>query len=356
LPLKHAHEADLTYRFSTGIASQFDVCDQEKTFASILPHKSSICPLLYKAILAVMIKNDRSRSGGHPFPEDEPYLRCAFQELDSVVNGCVVGLVDECTACLLAAAVLIQHHIAVQAPRENPIAGYGLLNMQLIQAKVALEHAGPVGHPVLWASVRQSIYRAIMHQRPPVVARERLNIDPTSTSRSDDYRIWTASMTVLLVDVTCFCFGEDKDLDRYAALVERAYQWTTNKPATLNPVFFRNENKKPFPDIAMVNEHATLAVQYYHLVHILLIAYDPYLRSGHAGDAMLLHADEMMREDVRVVCGIADSRGHINTAHLAASMAIALAGHRFADPSEKQALLDVLIRTEECLNWSTLPA
>lgn len=355
LPLKNAHEADLIYRFSIGIAPQFDMCDQEKTFASVLPNKSSICPLLYKAILAVTVKSARNSTGGYPSPEEEAYLRDAFQDLAPVLNGCVVGMVDESTG-LLAAAVLLQHHMVIQTPREKPIAESDSLDMQLIQTKLVLELVDFVGQPVLWASVRQAIYIAIMHQRPPILYRDCLNIDPTSMSPGDDKR-WAARITLLLVDVICYCFGEDKSLAGHSALVEYAEQWMKNRPDSFSPVFICKEDDRPFPEIFLLNEHAVLGLQYYHLVRILLIAYDPGIpRLGLEQKAAVRSMDETLREDVRIVCGIADAISHVNTAHLAASMAIALAGDRFDDRDEQQALLDVLLRTEKGLNWSTLPA
>lgn len=355
LPLKNAHEADLIYRFSIAIAPQFDVCDQEKTFASVLPNKSAICPLLYKAILAVTVKSARNRQAGFPSAEEEAYLRDAFQDLAPVLNGCVVGMVDESTG-LLAAAVLLQHHMVIQTPREKPIAESDSLDMGLIQSKLVLELVDFVGQPVLWASVRQAIYMAIMHQKTPVLYRECLNIDPTSTSPGDDRR-WAARITLLLVDVICYCFGEDKSLAGHSALVEYAEEWMKNRPETFSPVFICKEDDRPFPEIFLLNEHAVLGLQYYHLVRILLIAYDPGIpRLGLEQKAAVRSMDETLREDVRIVCGIADAISHVNTAHLAASMAIALAGDRFDDPDEQQALMDVLLRTEKGLNWSTLPA
>lgn len=355
LPLKNAHEADLIYRFSIAIAPQFDICDQEKTFASVLPNKSSICPLLYKAILAVTVKSARNSHGGFPSAEEEAYLRDAFQDLAPVLSGCVVGMVDESTG-LLAAAVLLQHHMVIQTPREKPIAESDSLDMSLIQSKLVLELVDFVGQPVLWASVRQAIYMAIMHQKPPILYRECLNIDPTSTSPGDDRR-WAARITLLLVDVICYCFGEDKSLTEHSALVEYAEEWMKNRPETFSPVFICKEDDRPFPEIFLLNEHAVLGLQYYHLVRILLIAYDPGIpRLGLEQKAAVRSMDETLREDVRIVCGIADAISDVNTAHLAASMAIALAGDRFDDPDEQQALLDVLLRTEKGLNWSTLPA
>ncbi|KAK2597153.1 hypothetical protein N8I77_013018 [Diaporthe amygdali] len=346
LPLKNAHEAELIFQFSVQIAPQFDTGDHEKTFASVLPNKSSICPLLSKAILAVTAKSTRINRGGSPSPEEEAYLRDAFQELAPILSGCVVGMVDESTG-LLAAAVLLQHHMVVQTPREKPIAESDSLDMRLIQSKLVLELVDFVGQPVLWASVRQSIYMAIMHQKPPVLYRECLNIDPTATSPGDD-RKWAARITLLLVDVICYCFGEDKSLAEHTTLVEYAEEWMKNRPETFSPVFVCKEDDRPFPEIFLLNENVVLGLQYYHLVRILLIAYDPGIpRLGLEQKAAVRSMDDTLREDVRIVCGIADAISDVNNAHLAASMAIALAGDRFDDPDEQQALMDVLVRTEK---------
>lgn len=355
LPLKNGHEAELIYQFSLRIAPQFDTGDRERTFASVLPNKSSICPLLYKAILAVTAKDARSRHGGYPSAEEGGYLRDAFQDLAPLLNGCVVGMVDESTG-LVAAAILLQHHMFIQTPVEKPTPESDLLDMQLIQSKLVLELVDFVGQPVLWASVRQSIYLAVMHQKPPVLYRECLNIDPATTSPGDD-RKWAAKITLLLVDVICYCFGEDKSLAGHSTLVEYAEEWMKNRPETFSPLFACKEDDRPFPEIFLLNDNVVLGLQYYHLVRILLIAYDPGIpRLGLEQKAAVRSMDETLREDVRIVCGIADAISHVNNAHLAASMAIALAGDRFEDPDEQQALMDVLLRTEKCLNWSTLPA
>ncbi|KAI3392525.1 hypothetical protein diail_5536 [Diaporthe ilicicola] len=136
-----------------------------------------------------------------------------------------------------------------------------------------------------------------------------------------------------------------------------AQQWMKNRPETCSPVFICKEEDKPFPEICLLNDNVVLGLQYYHLVRILLIAYDPGIpRLGLEQKAAVRSMDEALREDVRIVCGIADAISRVNNAHLAASMAIALAGDRFDDPDEQQALMDVLVRTERALNWSTLPA
>ncbi|POS77763.1 hypothetical protein DHEL01_v203832 [Diaporthe helianthi] len=68
----------------------FDICDQEKTFASILPNESPICPLLCKTILAATVKSNRNSTGGCPSAEEAAYLRDTFQNLAPVPNGRVV--------------------------------------------------------------------------------------------------------------------------------------------------------------------------------------------------------------------------------------------------------------------------
>lgn len=78
-------------------------------------------------------------------------------------------------------------------------------------------------------------------------------------------------------------------------------------------------------------------------------------RVGARQRAAARSVDEALRSDASIICGIAESIGGTNPAHLFACMTIALAGDRFDGKAELD-ILDILKRTESKFGWPTKPA
>ena len=96
--------------------------------------------------------------------------------------------------------------------------------------------------------------------------------------------------------------------------------------------------------------------QHYHLAKILLCAHNPTIpRLGPRGIEALRISDEDIKTHVRALCGICVSNTDTAPNFVYASMAITMAGDKFTDPREQEALLHVL---EACdgHGWPTVRA
>lgn len=87
---------------------------------------------------------------------------------------------------------------------------------------------------------------------------------------------------------------------------------------------------------------------------MLLTAHTPkILRLGPASRATLGKMDQEIKRDVCMLVGIAESINRMHPSYVTACMAIALAGDRFTERNEHQALFDILQKTENSYGWST---
>lgn len=374
LPLKSAHEADLLQHFVTHLAPAFDFGDQYQTFATVVPRQAAICPPLFNALLALAELHQKHTGHalpGHPSiaPGMLSYHKQGIGRLPSLLHTLATADDDN-----LVAAVLIFQHCAVVEGYECPNSpaqearksdDMGLVWSRLLAVRLFDETHR---HPVFWALVREEVYLAIMYQRPPSPFRhsspDLVDIHAGGLAPADDYT-WANRMLWHLLVVLQYCFDDDQDSAVSVQLVNYAEAWMQARPASFSPIFVQEKSsdleeggsRSMFPEIVLLNDSVVLGLQCYHLVRLLLIAHDPTMpRVGVRQRAAARSVDEALRSDAGIICGIADSIGGTNPAHLFACMAIALAGDRFDGEAELDILLDVLKRTESKFGWPTRPA
>lgn len=176
------------------------------------------------------------------------------------------------------------------------------------------------------------------NQRTACINLDEFNLQ-NLTSSSDD-EAWTNRIFLHLVDTVQFCFGETRSPAVYDQLVSYSLTWMRSKPTSFTPVYTQKRTSDTgslFPELWFMSDFAAISSQYYHLVRILLIAYNP--RTPQLGPAkraakrwinvsqakpwryqccLLTQVDSQaqIRSDVKIVCGIAESRGDVNTSHL----------------------------------------
>lgn len=373
LPVRSSHEADLLQHFVTHLAPAFDLGDQYQTFATAIPQQAAICPPLFNALLALAELNQKHAAGHAPAPETISYYH-SIRFLPSLLQTLATADDDN-----LLAAVLIFEHCAMVEGYERPNTpaeearkseDMGLVWSRLLAVKLFDEAHR---HPIFWALVREEVYLAIMHQRPPVLFQHGSPglVDMHGGLGPADDFTWANRILWHLLVVLQYCFDDDKDLAASVKLVNYAAAWMQARPASFAPIFIqetkRIEDREEgtgasklesiFPEIIVLNDSVVLGLQCYHLVRLLLIAHDPTMpRVGVRQRAAARSVDEALRSDVGIICGIANSIGDINPAHLPACMAIALAGDRFEDKVELEILLGILQQTESKFGWSTRPA
>lgn len=375
LPLKSALEAQLLQHFVVHLAPTFDLGDQEQTFATSLPQQAAICPPLFRAIIRLAEQDLMRRSDSALSPTGAAHHHDDLPGLHLLLQALAADTDDN----LLAAMVLGLHRIIVQKPTDGNLVDeiHSPMNLGLVWSRLLSvgSAAETIRHAVFWAFVREEIYISIMYQRRPTCFIDpgsgRLDVE-SGLGPADDYS-WANRITWHLLVVLEYCFGEHKDVTTYGRLVDYAEAWMQARPASFTPIFIQDKRSRGiedspegarqeepltyFPDIICLSDLAVLGLQYYHLVRILLIAYDPGIpRVGFDQRAAARAIDQSMRNDVEIVCGIAESLDSTNPAHLAACQAVALAGDRFEDEGELKVLLEILTKTEKKFGWTTLPA
>lgn len=90
-----------------------------------------------------------------------------------------------------------------------------------------------------------------MNQRPTKTNLDMCNID--RSMNEVDECIWAKRSTCLAADVVSFCFGpEAASTTKYTALKESLNEWNACRPASFNPVYYRDRDPavgRHFPDI-----------------------------------------------------------------------------------------------------------
>ncbi|KAJ6443601.1 hypothetical protein O9K51_04780 [Purpureocillium lavendulum] len=167
----------------------------------------------------------------------------------------------------------------------------------------------------LWFGLWQELYISSMHHAP---LSEHVNVPAMHrlTHGSDD-RTWTNRMLLHLAEIVTYCYSEERNTTTYNRLVSYSATWMESKPPTFDPVYVRDAQGAMFPEIWLLNDVVAAGLQYYHLVKILLLAYNPRVPLlGAAQRAAKERGDALIREDVRTICGIAESMDGVHPAHL----------------------------------------
>ena len=90
-----------------------------------------------------------------------------------------------------------------------------------------------------------------------------------------------------------------------------------------------------------------MGMQYNKLAHVLLAVHDPTLPTlGPSHKKSRQGVDRIVKEDVRMLCGVALSNERVFPAKFTACFAITLVGDRFTDPADQQCLHEMLVNTE----------
>lgn len=163
-------------------------------------------------------------------------------------------------------------------------------------------------------------------------------------------------MVVLCADVIRYCFSEEpQTIAMFKYLEDQVRTWHSSKPATFTPVFYRDpEDDQIFPEIWFVGDEYATGIQHYHLSRILLSSHNPSIPRLGPGRAAALHTmDEEIRYHVRALCGMCRSNASTAPTFIYASMAITMAGDKFVESREQEALIEVLEQCDRMHAWPT---
>ncbi|KAH7159565.1 hypothetical protein B0J13DRAFT_433870 [Dactylonectria estremocensis] len=345
-PLHERGKADLFRYYVTNIGPAFDAYDPNKYFTERVPSRATLSPPLLELILAVSAWHSNATKGE---PQGSAKLDIDIEQLASA------GMDDDSldVALLLHYFVLnMDGKIILESVTSNPTVAQ--CNHSRNEVTGLLSRSLDASHDdVLWARLRQELFLAVLHQIPLTMDVSRSRLDHLTRDRDDRTR--ANKMLIELLATVQYCFGDDKNTATYDRLLESCSTWMTTNPSSFTPVMIcRRQERDVFPDIWLLNDCVAAGLQYFHLARILLIVHNPRVpRLGRAGQEAARWIDAQTKNDVEIICGIANSISEINPMHITACMAISVVGDRFTDADQQHALLDMLVKTTSAYGLST---
>ncbi|KAK7397751.1 hypothetical protein QQX98_012878 [Neonectria punicea] len=343
-PLNERGKADLFRYYVRNIGPAFDSYDPNKYFTERIPSQATLSPPLLELILAVSAWHSNATKGE---PQRSAMLEVNLEQL------ALTGMDDDS----LDVALLLHHFVLnMDATASNsPVTQFNA-SKSLQTSPLASRALETLHDDVLWARLRQELFLAVLNQIPLSIDVAHSRFDHLTQSRDDRAR--ANKMLVDLLATVQYCFGNDKSTATYDRLLESSSNWMVTNPSSFTPVMIRRRQAgEVFPDIWLLNDCVAAGLQYFHLARILLVVYDPRVpRLCRAGQEASRWIDAQTKNDLEIICGIADSISEINPMHITACMAISVVGDRFTNPDQQHALLDVLVKTTSMYGLSTEPA
>ncbi|GAP92509.2 putative arca-like protein [Rosellinia necatrix] len=350
----HLGEAELMRYYIDQVAPIFDLYDREMNFARSVPEAAGLRPELMNIISIVATKH-RECFYYHQSPpvsaEERAWcVRCLERALTTshrMLDGCVLA-----TIVLLRFIDVIE---TTTGAKSHQCKSAEIRN--ILEAQSEFLVPGGLHQAAFWAAIRQEIYLAILHERPTTLHLDKCNIDLSLEDAEDE--VWMGRITLHLVDVLGFCFGSKESdsytVQKYDSLIGYLVAWAASKPEPFEPLFTRlAQGDEVFPEIVFLSDCAMAAWHCYHLTRMLLIAHNPrFPRMGSSYMATLQSINHEIKRDVLILCGIAETPGNSYRACPAAIMGIVLAGDRFTDRQEQQALFGFLVKVEKNHAWPT---
>lgn len=265
------HEAHLLRHFVEHLAASFDLCDDARHFATVVPQRAAVCPTLLNAVLASSARHLSRISTYDLFISDQYHQKCLNHLIPMLSDH--AAIMDE---NLLAATVILRFLEEIEVPVSGTNSQNHLLGTHVfISAQERSTHSGGLRQAAFWIGLRQEIYVAFVSQRSIAPALEHCNID-RSFDAADDCT-WANRIVVHCADVIRFCFGDgERSLAHYAALCEYSAQWMLFKPPSFAPIYYREPGENDvFPEMWLLGDHVVCALQHHHLALILLAAHNP---------------------------------------------------------------------------------
>ncbi|KAL4784476.1 hypothetical protein BJX76DRAFT_357076 [Aspergillus varians] len=288
------------------LSTWLDLCDPERHFQLIVPHRARSCPPLMNAILAASARHltrvpkYRTESGGIKYGgrvlhelTDETALhyhnKCIHDLLELGAN-----LEQTRNEDLLAAAIILRFYEEVDYPlqdeqRDNELF-LRVLNM-FIEAQIPNMSPGSSSHipfstvtrdisaspaevysspassapgiatplesrwymsslrqAAFWVAFRQEVYSAFLKQRPFNMSLSRCDVFRSFTPGEDG--LWTARLVIFCADVLEFCYGntaharaqQTSTKERWTHLKSLCQKWIEILPSSFEPIYFREAN------------------------------------------------------------------------------------------------------------------
>ncbi|KAI5458693.1 hypothetical protein BGZ63DRAFT_362543 [Mariannaea sp. PMI_226] len=339
-PLNEQGKAELFRYFVTNIGPALDAYDPNKYFTEIIPSQATLSLPLLEVILTVSAWHSRATKRG-------PWKSTKF---DMSLHPVVLSSLDG--DALDVGLILHQFLLNMDGTsscfiNSNPIPTYNF------KSPIISVHFLTFHDNILWARLRQEIFMSISNQEPLTLSSDQSGLEHMARTRDDRAR--ANQMLIGLMDIVQYCFGSDKNTYSYDKLVESSSTWMMTNPSSFSPVMIRRRQAGDvFPEIWFLNDCVAAGLQYFHLARILLVVYDPRVpQLCRARKQASQWIEAQTKNDLEIICGIADSISSINPMHITACMAISMVGDRFTNSDQQHALYDILVKTTKTYGLPT---
>ncbi|KAL3421698.1 hypothetical protein PVAG01_05854 [Phlyctema vagabunda] len=356
---------------------QFDYCDKEKHFSSVVVQAAATSPTLQNAILAVSAKFLSVTQDFDRFAPDKYQHECLRTLIPALTAP--EAVLDE---NLFAATVILRFfeemtgshftstsHFTQANDGKDRIDGLDtathiLGSHMLVKARERARSHTPLSTSslrtaTLIVELRQEIHIAFMTNRPPPPLTEYCGIEH-SIDAADDWT-WTKRVVAHTAEILTYCNGDGyKHSERWKELWAYLDAWEAAIPPSFNPIYEEGIDhckEQIFPTLWFANDCHAAGGQYLAISRILLLANDPRISSLGSDRIVKQKVNEAkIKTHVRIICGIAVSNMQFFPTMLAAGVTIAMCGERFTDHREQEALIAIVTEAEAHVAWPSLKA
>lgn len=394
-------EAVLMRYFVEVLAPWFDLCDPERHFALIVPHRARTCPPLLNAIFTASSRH-LTRLQKYKRPTGVRWKEYDLPDLTAETtityhNECISNLIQLSmdpgqmhNENLLAAATILRWHEEVDAPFREDKTSEGDMFLTVINifvnaqapATPALPHSLPLlntdgdspmtttfdnpkprvlradglRQAAFWVAFRQSIYDSFMKQRPIKFPLERCIAFRTFEPAED--AVWADRLIIFCADVLQFCHGPKKRLkEQWEELSTQEHKWSRVLPKSFQPIYYRppdTAKQEVFPEIWYLSDCHVAGIQHVELARIMLAVCNPSMpRLGPGHVAAINEMSANLKQVVLRLCGIALGNRQTPPGLITACMGIAMCGEHFTQRFEQEALVGVLDELDGEHAWPT---
>ncbi|KAK3686168.1 hypothetical protein B0T22DRAFT_500824 [Podospora appendiculata] len=359
-------EARLVRHFVQNLAIWLDLCDERRMFEAVVPERAGSCPTLLNAILALSHRhlshvNEEFKHSHIDKPSALGFLAyetACLEVLRQTPDNPVTSTDEE---NLFAATIILR-------VLEEMKADHGTKHRHgyLFGIKLNVERAerymvpGSLSAASFWIGLRQEIYSAVMNHCQVGLKLVQSLVDQSLGIADDD--TWANRAIVHCAQVLNFCFGDHGSISRWDQLNTWSNEWLASVPASWTPKYVKEfgrgkekdqketeDGGERFSEIWYNKGCHVIGMQHHLLAQLFLVGYDP--RCDNLGTALKAVGEDptyqkRMQALVRKICSIGLGNQWSPPGMFTACMAIAAFGDRFSHPRDREAVLEILRKTE----------
>ncbi|KAI1488680.1 hypothetical protein F5X96DRAFT_63169 [Biscogniauxia mediterranea] len=305
-------EADLVLHFVENVAPAFELDDPARNFTAEIVQRAVTDSILLEFILAVSSKHLNRPRDTDSYTETR-YQRQVRQHV-SLARYDNEQPIDE----NLFGAILL-HRLSQNL--DGSSFGSSADQTQpdvpsILTTQAPFLPQSQFFETLFWSSLRQELYIALIHEQAVNIDSRDIKLD-RSTEPADDCT-WANRITLQLLDVIQYCFGDGQSVEAYDNLLEGSTAWMDSKPTSFTPIFIGEPmHEALLPEIWLFNGFVAVGLQYYYLCRLLLMAHDPKLpRIGIKKKETSRWMEDQIKDYVKIICAIAESTSAVTPAHL----------------------------------------